>query len=471
MKIDKNTTIHFIGIGGAGMSGLAYVLLKRGYKIQGSDVIPNFWTKKLKQLGAKIFFPQKEENITENIDLIVRSSAIKEDNPEYIKAKKLDIPIWHRSQMLAYLVNDKELFAIAGTHGKTTTSSLLTSILNHNGLNPIVFIGAEFDEIQGNAKDGSGKYAVIEADESDGSFLNYTPYASIVTNIEEDHLDFYTDLKNIQDYFLKFLKNHKKNGYSIMCGDNYGISSIKQILKKLHIPVYFYGQGKDNDFIIKNIEEKLEETTYSIFYKDKEIERITITLKGLHNVYNSAATFIISYLEKWNTEKTKLALFNFKGPQRRFEIKGEVNKILVIDDYGHHPTEIKTTLKPAKKLSEKRKGKLVTIFQPHRYSRTAKLLKDFANAFENTDILILMDIYSAGEKNEYNISIKDLYREILNSHVRPPKVLYFPHEEKLLEFLWETLMPNDILMTIGAGNVYKIGEKFLKNLHEGCLIN
>lgn len=466
-KLNQEKSIFFVGIGGAGMSGLARVLLARNYKIEGSDLRDSFQTKHLQSHGAKVHIPHNQKNIHDQIQVMVRSTAIKDTNPEIIQASKYNIPIWHRSEMLAYLVTDKKLLAVAGTHGKTTTSSLLTSVFQHCEQDPVVFLGAEFDEIQGNAKDGSGQYAIIEADESDGSFLNYQPYGSIITNIDEDHLNFYRDLSHIQEYFIRFLKNHHPDGYSILCGDDPGIIAIKEEIKALPIRTYFYGTEKDNDFVIKNIKTDIAETTYEIWKDDQKIQQCQIIVHGMHNVYNATAAFVTSYIEKLDLPQAGKALSSFRGPQRRFQVKSEINNILVIDDYGHHPQEIECTLKAAQNLKKLRGGKLFTIFQPHRYSRTAKLLDRFSESFSNTDTLLLMDVYSASEEDIYGVNSETLLNKIKLSGYEPSYLTLTHSHENTIQYLWNHLEPKDTVLTIGAGDVYKVGDQLINRLRDG----
>ncbi len=463
--LKKDKEIHFIGIGGAGMSGLARVLLCRGYRVAGSDVKENFWTRKLSSMGGQIFLTHNENNISESCQCLVISTAIRENNPELVRARNLNIPVLHRSQMLDLLVKEKQLLTVAGTHGKTTTSSMLTAVYEKNGLDPMVFIGAELDEIQGNAKDGLGPNAVIEADESDGSFLNYSPHSSIITNIDEDHLDFYGNYSRIQDYFLKYIENHDRNGCVVLCGDDQGISELKEKIKKVAPKVYYYGLNDDNDFIIRDVCLDEQPVSFDIYFGPEWLARISLLVPGLHNIYNAAAVFALSWIEhKVSPEQVVKTLSCFRGAQRRFQIKGEMNDIIIIDDYGHHPREIDVTVKTAVQFNKLRNGRLFVIFQPHRYSRTHYFLEEFSRSFKDVDFLYVMDIYSAGEESIPDVNSRILVDKIITQNDRPRRTFYSKDHEGSVQNLYDSLLPGDTVLTIGAGDVYRVGEDIFDRL-------
>lgn len=450
------------------MSGLARVLLSRGYRVSGSDMKENFWTRKLEQLGAGIYHSHKKEHITKDCHAVVISTAIQDQNPELSEARTLGIPVLHRSQMLNMLVKDRQLLSIAGTHGKTTTSSMLTAVYQRNNLDPVVFIGGEFDEIQGNAKDGAGPGAIIEADESDGSFLNYSPYASIITNIDEDHLDFYQSFKRIQEYFLEYIKNHHKEGFIVLCGDDAGISDLQKNIAMCNRKVHYYGRNEKNDFIIRNINMQNQPTRFDIYNKEQEhLGSLSLLVPGLHNVYNATAVFALSYLHKHlKPQQIADALSCFRGAQRRFQVKGIMNDIMIIDDYGHHPTEVKATIESAVQLNNSRNGRLIVIFQPHRYSRTQYFLNEFARCFEGVDMLYLMDIYSAGEEAIPGIDSHLLFRKIQDISRAPQELIFSASHMDTVKQIYDSIMPGDTVISIGAGDVYKVGEEIFDKLRE-----
>ena len=449
----KHYHLYFIGIGGIGMSGIAELFLRQGYKVSGSDNKLSDITKNLESLGANIFSEHKKQNI-KNSDVVDFSSAIKKVNPEMVMAKELGMPIIARAEMLAELMRSKYSVAISGSHGKTSTTSITANVLQTGGLNPMVVIGGKLKNINSNAIYSKGNFIVAEADESDGSFLKFSPSIAIVTNIDLEHLDFYKDLNAIKNIFLKFINSIPFYGTAILCLDNDNVLSLIPKIKKRYIT---YGINAQADVCAKEIEFEGAKSKFDIYYLNKRLGKIDLNLPGLHNVYNSMAAIAVGLELQIPFKAIKKALENSEGVQRRLEIKGEKNGVMIMDDYGHHPTEIQITLKTAKESWEK--DRLIVVFQPHRYTRTKALFDDFAKSFVNADELILLPIYAASESKIDGISSETLCERI--KEYGHKKVKYIKSKKECLEYLKKHIKKNDMVLTIGAGDVYKIGEKLL----------
>lgn len=439
------------------MSAIAKVLLQKGKTISGSDLKESRETKMLNALGAKIFIGHDEKNL-DFADYVVISSAIPKNNPEIKKARRENIPILQRAEMLARLISGKKGIAVAGTHGKTTTTSMISQLMVEHGLNPTYLIGGELNDIGTNAESGSGKILVAEADESDGSFLFLKPWMTVVTNIEEDHFDYYNSLEEIKENFLAFINSIPSDGLAILCGD---CSRIKSILPKVKAKFCTYGLKEDNDFYAKNINLGINESSFD-FYKDgKKIGSVKISLPGLHNILNSMATLAVSNYLGLEFEKSTKILEKFSGAKRRFQFIGESQGITIIDDYAHHPSEVKATLEAARSGRWKR---IISVFQPHRYTRTMFLYNQFADSFNQADKTILTDIYSAGELPIPGISGKLIADTILEKN--PSQDLaYFPVEHLISHYLLNILEKDDLLITMGAGDIWTVGEDVLKLLN------
>ncbi|MBI4682462.1 MAG: UDP-N-acetylmuramate--L-alanine ligase [Nitrospirae bacterium] len=409
--------VHFVGIGGVGMSGIAEVLHNLGYEVEGSDMNESETTKRLKGMGINISIGHKTENV-KKADVVVISSAVNSVNPEVIAARKMSIPVIPRAEMLAELARLKYGVLVAGAHGKTTTTSLVASVLGEGKLDPTVVIGGKLKGIGSNAKLGWGEFLVAEADESDGSFLKLSPTIAVVTNIDREHMDFFKSIEEIKNAFLSFVNKVPFYGLSILCGDN---DYIKELIPKIQRRFITYGLGADLDLTAKNISTEGLSSVFEAVLNGKSLGIFEVPLIGRHNICNCLATVAVANELKVNMDIIRKALKNFSGVQRRFELKGTVAGINVIDDYGHHPAEIMATLKAAREArnSESRVksqestrpelvtpdsklktagGRLVVLFQPHRYTRTRDLLPEFIDAFADADKVILLDIYSAGEK-------------------------------------------------------------------------
>jgi len=451
-KIKK---IHFVGIGGIGMSGIAEVLLNLGYQVSGSDLQDSVITQRLKKLGATIYMGHKAENL-KNVQVVVTSTAVAGDNPEVIKAHELKIPVIPRAEMLAELMRMKYGIAISGTHGKTTTTSLIATVFVHAGLDPTAVVGGRVKGMGSNAKLGKSDFLVAEADESDKSFLKLSPTICVVTNIELEHTDHYKDLQEIINCFVEFLNKVPFYGVVIACVDDKNVKSILPRLKRKYVS---YGIDSLADYSAKNIKFDGFTTSFDCFYQGQELGQVTYHLGGKHNVLNVLATIATSRECGITFKKITGALKKFAGVERRLQIKGEKNGVLVIDDYGHHPTEIKATLQTCKKSLPGRR--IITIFQPHRYTRTRDLYHEFLSAFHDTDKLYMVDIYAASEKPIAGVSSRKLVED-LNKNGKD--VLYVKDLQKLKNTLKAEVKKNDVVLTLGAGNIYKFGEEFLDAL-------
>jgi UDP-N-acetylmuramate--alanine ligase len=449
----KKYHIHFVGIGGIGMSGIAELLLNLGYKVSGSDLQSTDITERLHDLGGTIYTGHAAENIT-GADVVVVSSAIDRDNPEVQEADQKSIPVIPRAEMLAELMRLKYSIAIAGAHGKTSTTSIVASVLAYGGLDPTVVIGGKLKSIGSNAVLGEGDYIVAEADESDGSFLKFSPTIAVVTNIDKEHLDFYEDLDAIKAVFLDFLDRIPFYGLAVLCLDNEPVQDLIPRLKKRYTT---YGMSSQADFQIRDVKFSQQSSRFNVYYRGRKMGRINLNLPGMHNVYNATASIAVGVELDVDFDRIKTALETVEGVQRRLEIKGESRGITVIDDYGHHPTEIKVTLEAIEENWPDRRK--VVVFQPHRYSRTQALFDEFSRAFYQSDILIVMPIYAASEKKIKGVSSRKLCEEI-KAHGHK-EVVYADGFKAALSHLHKTLQSGDVLLTLGAGDVWKVGEQYL----------
>ena len=454
----KFEIVHFVGIGGVGMSGIAEVLKNLGYEVTGSDLKESETIRRLKALGIHVTIGHGAENI-KDAHVVVISSAVSSDNPEVLAARKQSIPVIPRAEMLAEIARLKYGVLVAGAHGKTTTTSLIASLLASGGFDPTVVIGGKLKGIGSNARLGQGEYLVAEADESDGSFLKLSPTIAVVTNIDREHMDFFKDIDALKDAFLSFVNKVPFYGVSLLCAEN---EYIKEILPKVQRRFITYGLRKGLDLVAENIEIEGLRSKFEAILRGVSLGFFEVPLPGLHNICNSLAAIGAAYELGIDSNRIKEALKGFTGVQRRFEFKGEVSGIRIFDDYGHHPTEIMATLKAAKeaiKQNSKLQGRLVVLFKPHRYKRTRDLLNDFFTAFTDADKVILMDIYPAGEKPLNGINSEVLLKGIKDS---VKDIAYIKERGEILNYLDEELKKGDTLITLGGGDVWKIGEEFLK---------
>lgn len=447
--------IHLIGIGGAGMCGIAEVLLNLGYNVTGSDLIYTDTIKRIEGLGGRIFIGHNPSNI-EGAQVVVVSSAVHPANPEVMAAKERFIPVIKRAEMLAELMRLKFGIAIAGAHGKTTTTSIIATLLAHAGLDPTVVIGGKLNSVGGNAKLGKGEFLVAEADESDGSFLLLSPAIAVVTTIDREHLDHYGDMNNLRKAFLDFINKIPFYGLSVLCLDEEEIQSLIPFIQKRYIT---YGISVQTDLMAREIRLKEWGSSFSVSFKGEDLGRFHITIPGIHNVYNTLAAIGVGLELDIKIDDIKNGLSEFSGVERRFHLKGEKGGVMIIDDYGHHPTEIRATLKAAKAGWDKR---LVIIFQPHRYSRTKDLLSEFASSFNQADILILTEIYPAGEPPIEGISGLRLF-ELIKGHGHK-NIIYIQKKEEIAEKVMPILIKGDMVITLGAGDIWRVGPEILERL-------
>lgn len=455
----KSKHIHFVGIGGIGMSGIAELLLNLGYTVSGSDLYGSAITDRLATIGGRICKGHNAENIT-SADVVVTSSAISAENPEVLEARRLHIPVIQRAEMLAELMRLKKFgIAIAGSHGKTSTTSMVSWVMAQANLDPTIVVGGKVDSLGGNAKLGQGEFLVAEADESDGSFLKLSPVVEVVTNIDLEHLDYYKDLDHIKASFLSFIEKIPFYGAAILCLDD---ENIVDLLPSIGKRIITYGLTAQADLYADNIYFKDGRVCFTVHSQGECLGEINLAPPGKHNVYNALATICVGLELEIPFAVIADALVSFGGVQRRMQKKGEARGITVVDDYGHHPTEIRATLSAIKAAwPEKR---LVVLFQPHRYSRTQALFKDFITAFHKADFLILSDIYAASEQPIEGVSSEILLAEIEKHGQRHTQ--YIPSIETMAEEVMTMIGENDLVLTLGAGNIVRVGEELVELLQK-----
>ncbi|TQR98048.1 UDP-N-acetylmuramate--L-alanine ligase [Paenibacillus ottowii] len=448
--------VHFIGIGGYGMSAIARVMLEMGYTVTGSDVAAQELTEKLAAKGAKIYIGHTPEHIA-GADIVVYSTALSRDNVERVAAEELNIPTLHRSQMLARLLNERKGIAVAGAHGKTTTSSMIALVMERCNVDPTYIIGGEITNLGTNAKAGKSEFVVAEADESDGSFLQYHPWQGIVTNIEADHLENYDgDFNRLKSAYVQFLSQIRPDGAAIVCADD---QNIREMLPKLQTRVITYGVEHEADYMATDIQLGDRRLSFTMNRKGIALGTIELSVPGKHNMYNAMAT-VISCLEAGIPfEQIAATIVEFHGAKRRFQVLGEGNDILIIDDYAHHPTEIEATISAARATGKR----IIAVFQPQRYSRTFFLLDAFSRAFSEASEVIITDIYSpAGEKQIEGVHSSKLVDLIVqNSNAN---AIYLPTKEAVIEELKDRLQPGDLVLTMGAGDIWKAGDALARHL-------
>ncbi len=450
--------IHFVGIGGIGMSGLAEILLHKGFSVSGSDLNESDNTEYLRKIGAKVNIGHSESNIT-NAEVLVYSSAVDpETNIEIIKARELGIPILRRAEMLAQVSRLNYCLAIAGTHGKTTTTSMMGLLLIEAGYDPTVIVGGRLKDFGGtNARLGNGNWSVLEADEFDRSFLQLMPTVAVINNIEPEHLDVYKDFKDIKNTFIEFANKVPFYGFVAICADDKGAMEISSDINKKMIS---FGVDNDAYFIAKNIKFNELNTEFDIYEAGELKETIRIRVPGIHNVKNALATIAVGRTLSIGYEVIKKALSRFGGILRRFDIKAIINGITIVDDYAHHPTEVKATLKAARDGWNKR---IVCAFQPHTFTRTRDFYLEFASSFFDADIAVITDVYPAREKPIDGVSGK-LIADNIKLEGRLKKVIYEPNFDNLTQLISDVIQPGDIFITLGAGNIYKIADNIIKGL-------
>ena len=451
--------IHFVGIGGAGMSPLAKILLLLGYKVSGSDQGSSSIIEELVRLGARVWTDgQRAENVR-GADAIVVSTAIPYDNPEVIAAWDLRIPKLHRSDINAALVNEYDGIAVAGSHGKTTTTSMIGVTLDRVGISPTIIVGGEVPDLGTNAKLGSSRYLVSEADESDGSFLKLHPHVAVVTNVEDDHMDHYGTMEKIIAAFRQFVDQVDEDGTAILCFEN---EILRQIAAETPRRVISYAIDADADYRGADIETHGSIISFTVFERGTELGRISLNIPGRHNVLNALACIAVARLAGVEFTQIQDALAGFHGAKRRFQTKGKERGVWVVDDYAHHPTEIAVTLAAARQTTP---GRLICVFQPHRYSRTQLLREEFGSCFKNADLLLLTDVYAAGEAPIPGISGETLMEEVAKQTGQD--AVYLPERADLERYLAQHVRAGDLVITMGAGNILEVGEALVAQLKAG----
>jgi UDP-N-acetylmuramate--alanine ligase len=448
-------SIHFIGIGGISMSGLAQILLKEGFQISGSDSKSSDLTDRLRAKGAKIYIGQNASNIEEKPQLVVYTAAIREDNPEFAAVKQAGIPMLSRAELLGQIMaNYQHSIAVAGTHGKTTTTSMLSQILLCAMKDPTISVGGILDSIGGNIRVGNSDVFITEACEYTNSFLNFYPMYSIITSVEAEHLDFFKDIDDIRNSFHRFASNTAKNGSVIINGE---IENFSDITAGLDCNVITYGLCNSCEYYATNIEFNDKAcATFTVMHRDEALSTISLSVPGIHNVANALASIALCLDLGICMGDIIKGLLAFGGTHRRFEYKGVWNGITIIDDYAHHPTEVAATLTAAKNYPH---GRIICVFQPHTYSRTNAFLDDFAEVLSMADIVVLADIYAAREKNTIGISSTAILDKLVKTGC---DAHYFPSFSEIENFLKENCINNDLLITMGAGDIYQVGESLLK---------
>jgi UDP-N-acetylmuramate--alanine ligase len=462
----KIQRIHFVGIGGIGMSGIAEVLLNLGYRISGSDLKTSTVTQRLATLGASTFEGHQAANIA-GADVVVTSSAISIDNPEVAEARRFHIPVIQRAEMLAELMRLKYGIAIAGMHGKTTTTSMVAAVLAAGGLDPTVVVGGRVDAMGSNARLGKSHYLVAEADESDRSFLKLSPILSVVTNIDREHMDCYRDMRDVRRTFLEFMERVPFYGLVVGCHDD---PILQRLLPRVHRRVTTYGTSRDSDFLIRldsvpslpgSGADPRPLSHFQVIYKEKSLGAFTLHVPGVHNVLNATAAIAVGTALDIPADQIRTALDAFRGVDRRFQLKGKAAGVSVVDDYGHHPTEIRATLAAARQCGFHR---VHVIFQPHRYTRTRDLMDEFASAFGDADTLAVLDIYAASEKPIEGITGAALAQRI--ARAGKGSAAYVPSFPDAVERVIAQAQAGDLILTLGAGSVSQLGTMILEKLEK-----
>ena len=464
MKFRKINNIFFVGIGGIGMSGIAELLMNLKFNISGSDISENENVKRLKELGVDVQIGHNVNNVTNDIDVLVYSSAVPLENPEIMRAKQKGIPVIRRAEMLGELISVKETsIAIGGTHGKTTTSSMVGAILSYAKMDPTLVVGGLVHNLDTNSKLGSGDIIVVEADEFDRSFLALKPTISIITNIELEHMDCYKDLDDLQNAFISFCKSVPFYGAIIACIDS---PAVQEIITKIERPMITYGRSRDAAYRAKNLRFYENKSTYTVFRAEECLGEIELNVPGEHNILNSLAAVTLGLEMGLSFTNISKGIQAYKGVRRRFDIKGIHNEIFVVDDYAHHPTEVEATLQSARSGWDRR---IVAVFQPHLFTRTKQFYREFANALKHADIVIVTDIYPAREQKIAGVTSKLIYDE-LSSECS----FLVPDIDDLINKLDDVTQSGDMVITMGAGNIWRYCESYvnhLKSINDGVKVD
>ena len=448
--------LHFAGIGGIGMSGIAEVLLNLGYTISGSDLKVTPTTERLVQLGATVYEGHDAQNVADAKALVV-SSAVDESNPEVVEARRLQIPVIPRGELLAELMRLKYGIAVAGSHGKTTTTSMIATILSHAGMDPTVVVGGKVSSMGGsNARVGKSDFLVVESDESDGSFLKLSPIFVIVTNIDREHLDHYSDIEAIRAAFLEFVNKVPFYGAAILCLDSENVQSILPSVRRRTVT---YGRSAQADYRPSDTKFEASHTSFNLRSRTADLGEFQLNVPGDHNVLNATAAIALSLELGVSPDMVREGLRKYTGVGRRFEIRGEARGVTVVDDYGHHPTEVRATLAAAKLVCQKR---INVLFQPHRYTRTLHLMDDFARAFHDAERVVVLDIYAASEKPIEGVTAAALVERMRQFGHRGAE--YAASNAAGIEAVCKAVEPGDLILTLGAGSVSQLGDKILEAL-------
>jgi UDP-N-acetylmuramate--alanine ligase len=448
--------IHFIGLGGAGMSGIARIMLAKGFAVSGSDKNDSSVLTSLKALGAKVFVGHMKENLAD-AQLVIISAAITENNPELVAAKQGGIPVVARANALAWLMSESTSVAVAGTHGKTTTTAMLTVALQSAGADPSFAIGGTINNAGTNAHSGSGSIFVAEADESDGSFLAYKPSGAIITNVELDHVDHFADEEAVFAVFEQFVDSIKPGGFLVACGDDSGVKHLLSQIKRSDLKILLYGEDSNNDFRLDRINLAPTTSSAALTITGRKIGELNLAVAGKHNLLNAVAAFAAGSAMGIAEDKLITGLKSFTGTRRRFELKGEVAGVKVIDDYGHHPTEITVTLTAAKNLAQS--GRVLVVFQPHRYSRTAVFSHQFAEALSNSDFTFLLEVYAASEQPIPGVSSLLIIKDMKSDQAK-----FEPSMVQVVSEVAKMAKSGDVIITLGAGDVSSLGDPILQAL-------
>ncbi len=451
--------LHFVGIGGIGMSGIAEILIDQGFTITGSDKAESDNTERIASLGAKVFIGHSASNLDPDVDVLVYSSALSLDNPEIVEALNRKIPVIRRAEMLAEVMRLKYGIGIAGTHGKTTTTSMVSLVLMEGNVDPTVIVGGRLRGLAGsNARLGKGDFIVVEADEYDRSFLSITPTIAVLTTLETDHLDCYRDLEDIKSAFIQFASKVPFYGFVVLCLDE---PELQNIMPKIKKKIITYGLNGQADLQAVDIRHKEHTTSFMVLRDGKELGEVVLQIPGKHNVQNALAAIAVGLELGVPFEKAKTGIGKFSGVFRRWDVKAEVNDIMVVDDYAHHPTEIAVTLAGVKAGWRRR---VVCVFQPHLYSRTRDFYEEFGRSFFNADMLVITDVYPAREEPIQGITgelIANTAREFGHKNVH-----YVENKKEVPSFLKQNMQPGDIIITMGAGDIWRYGEEFIKQLQQ-----
>jgi UDP-N-acetylmuramate--alanine ligase len=450
----KYQRVHFVGIGGSGMSGIAEVLINLGYEVSGSDLKKSATTQRLAGLGARIFEGHKAEHVV-GAHVVVCSTAVRPDNPEVVEARRHGVPVIPRAEMLAELMRLKYGVAVAGSHGKTTTTSMVALVLDRGGLDPTVVVGGRLGVLGSGARLGRGDFMVVEADESDRSFLRLSPTVAVVTNIDREHLDTYRDLADVQDAFVGFVNKVPFYGAAVLCLDD---PPVQDVLPRVERRVITYGLSPQAEVSARDVGLSAEGSQYTAAHKGTELGRIEVRIPGTHNVLNSLAAVAVGLDLGVSFESIHAGLSSFTGVDRRFQVKGEAGGVLVVDDYGHHPTEIRATLEALRHRAGSRRT--VVLFQPHRYTRTQHLWDEFCRAFHQADVLLLADIYPAGEEAIPGVTAEELVKAIGTRGHR--HAFHAGDLRSACDRLCAEVREGDVVLTLGAGSVWTAGEELLR---------